>query len=899
MRQTYRRGRIKKSIGMDFNWGNAAIRQFLRVWGITMASVAVAASAPSAEQLFLSTVQPTLKQQCFGCHGEGNIFAKLDLRTRHGALSGGGRGPAIVAGDPNSSLLMAAIDHSGQLQMPPGGPEKKLGEDVREAFREWIAAGAPFAAGESATNWEFDEADLWAFRPVRRVEPPTEGVDPAGVQTPVDSFVLARLAERGIRPARRADKLTLLRRVTFDLTGLPPTPEEVDAFLDDDSGGAFKKVVERLLDSPRYGERWGRHWLDVTRYSDTAGYSNDFERPNAWRYRDYVIHSFNNDKPYDRFVLEQIAGDELFPSEPEAIIATGFLRAGPWEHTGMAVAAVTRQLFLDDVTHHVGQTFLGLTLGCARCHDHKFDPIPTKDYYRVQAVFAKTAFARRPLEFLPSESTDGFHEGKAPFDSRIAELERRVNDLHEAARERLTREKGPEAAAKAASGVLQRYMDKEQAELLKLLRKWVTMHQLSMLRFEPLAMAVSNGLVGEWDAVASRNSYMKKRDYETATTNVLVGGDIQAPAEEVSPGALEAVERYAGLPAPEFPDTMDGQRSALARWIADPRNPLTARVMVNRIWQYHFGRGLAANANNFGKMGKKPTHPELLDWLAAFFVDQRWSVKAVHRAILYSEAYQRGGSHPDADVLEKEDPENLLLARFPPRRLEAEEVRDSIIAVAGELSDLSGGPGTYPQINADVARQPRHAMGTVRPVYEAEPTRRRRNRRSIYSFQQRSMIDPMVEVFNGANPDLTCERRESSTVPTQAFALLNSEQSRDMALIMAERLSAMPSGRRVDSAFRLAYGRGPSREEFGWTTEFLARMSDHYAGNPAPPRRPPDDIVYHITSELTGEKFEFVPPGDTGPYEHNPHPSKASPETRALADLALALFNSNEFVYVY
>ena len=884
---------------MDFNWSNAVTRQFLRAWGLAAVSAAVSMPAPTAEELFLGTVQPILKQQCLGCHGEGNIFAKLDLRTRESFVKGGERGPAIVAGDPDSSLLMAAIDHAGELQMPPGGPEKRLPEDVRNAFREWIAAGAPFVSGESAEKWEFEEADLWAFRPVKNAEPPTEGVDLTGVRTPIDSFVQAKLAELGIQPAPRADKLTLIRRVTYGLTGLPPTPEEVEAFLGDDTEGAFKKVVDRLLDSPRYGERWGRHWLDVTRYADTAGYSNDFERPNAWRYRDYVIRSFNNDKPYDRFVLEQIAGDELFPSESEAIIATGFLRAGPWEHTGMSVAAVTRQLFLDDVTHHVGQTFLGLTLGCARCHDHKFDPIPTKDYYRFQAVFSKTAFARRPLNFLPSEATDGFAEGRAPFEARLVEVERRMNDLHEAARERLAREKGPEAVAKAGSGVLQRYMDKEQAELLKLLRKRVTMHKLSMLRFEPLAMTVSNGLVSEWDAVASRNSYMKEQDYETATTHVLVGGDIKSPAQEVSPGALEAVERYAGLPAPEFPDAIEGQRSALAEWIADPRNPLTARVMVNRIWQYHFGRGLAANANNFGKMGKKPTHPELLDWLATFFVDHGWSVKALHRVILFSEAYQRDGSHPDSELVNRGDPENLLLARFSPRRLGAEELRDSIIAVAGELSDLFGGPGTYPQINTDVARQPRHAMGTVRPVYESEPTRIRRNRRSIYSFQQRSLIDPMIEVFNGANPDLTCERRDSSTVPTQAFALLNSEQSRDMALIMTGRLSALPPDRQVDTAFRLAYGRGPSEEEVGWTTEFLTKMSDHYGRNPAPPRQPPDDVVHHITSELTGEKFEFVQPAYAGPYEHNPHPSESSPETRALADLALALFNSNEFVYVY
>ena len=875
------------------------MRRIHRLFPAVVALAWAAHAASPGEDLYLSTVQPALQQQCLGCHGEANTFAGLDLRTRDAALQGGTRGPAIVSGDPAASLLVRAIDHIGDLQMPPGGAEKRLPDEVRQAFREWIAEGAPFANAAAATSWDFEEADLWALRPVQRGEPPVDASFAGRVRTPVDSFVLAKLAEKGLEAGPRADKLTLIRRLTFDLTGLPPTPEEVDDYLADESAGAYKNLVERLLDSPRYGERWGRHWLDVTRYADTAGYSNDFELPSAWRYRDYVIRSFNRDKPYDRFVREQIAGDELYPDDSEAIIATGFLRTGPWEHTGMAVAAVTRQLFLDDVTHHVGQSFLGLTLGCARCHDHKFDPVPTKDYYRMQAVFARTAFARRPLAFLPAEATAGFDDGRRPFDSRLAELERRMHDLHEAARARLAEKEGAEAAAAAPSSVLQRNMDKEEAELLKLLRKRVTMHKLSKLRFEPLAMTVTNGLVPEWDTVASRNSYMQPADYEGARTFVLVGGDIQAPAAEVGPGVLEAVERYAGLPPPDFPEGAAGRRSALAKWIADARNPLTARVMVNRIWQYHFGRGLAANANNFGKTGKKPTHPELLDWLAAFFVDQGWSVKAVHRVILYSEAYRRSGTHPDRERLDREDPENLYLARFAPRRLEAEALRDSMLAVAGELSDSVGGPGTYPQINADVARQPRHAMGTVRPVYEAEPTRRRRNRRSVYSFQQRSLIDPMVEVFNGANPDLTCERRESSTVPTQAFALLNAEQSREMALIMARRLaSESPSGL-IDRAFRLAYGRPPTAEERGWTEEFLERMATLHADNPVPPRSLPDDVVHHITSELTGERFEFVQPAYAGSYEHNPHPSEASPETRALADFALALFNSNEFVYVY
>ena len=885
---------------------------FLKLSVLVCATAGLAAASPTGEELFRDTIQPTLKQQCLGCHGEANTFAKLDLRTREATLKGGQRGPAIVSGNPDSSLLLKVIDHSGELKMPPGGDEKKLPLRIRQAFREWIAAGAPYATARAAGESDYAEEDLWAFRPLREITPPsigspstgppTNGVDPAQVRTPVDAFVLSRLAEKSLAPGPRADRLSLIRRVTFDLTGLPPTPEEVEAFLADPSDQGYKNLVERLLASPRYGERWARHWLDVTRYADTSGYSNDFERPNAWRYRDYVIRGFNNDKPYNRFILEQIAGDELFPNNPEAIIATGFLRTGPWEHTGMAVAAVTRQLFLDDVTHHVGQAFLGMTVGCARCHDHKFDPIPTKDYYRLQAVFSTTAFARRPLPFQRFESTEGFETGKKRSADIIAHLDRRQKELTDRARVRLSAQRGEEIAANASSQVLQRFLEGNEAETLKLLRKQAMIHKVSARRFDPLATSVTSGLVDEWnDLTSGANSYLKAPDYENAETRVLIGGDIQAPGDTVTPGVLEVVERYSGLAPPKIPKAVAGRRAALAKWIADPRNPLTARVMVNRIWQYHFGRGLAANANNFGKMGKKPSHPELLDWLANFFIERDWSVKAVHRVILYSEAYQRSAEHPNLKELQQEDPENIYLARFSPRRLEAEELRDAILAVSGELSGSRGGPGTYPQINAGVASQPRHIQGSLAPLYVPEAQRRRRNRRSIYSFQQRGLIDPMIEVFNGANPDLTCERRESSTVPTQAFMLLNSEQSHEMALIMAQRIEKEASSLegQIDRAFQLAYGRAPTEEELQLTRRHLEKMQQHHAAKRPKPRTEPPPVVGTISSELTGEKYEFVQARVAEAYEHNPHPSELGPQTRALADLALGLFNSNEFAYLY
>jgi hypothetical protein len=358
--------------------------------------------------------------------------------------------------------------------------------------------------------------------------------------------------------------------------------------------------------------------------------------------------------------------------------------------------------------------------------------------------------------------------------------------------------------------------------------------------------------------------------------------------------------RYGRLEPPEIPADASGRRTALANWIADPRNPLTARVMVNRIWQYHFGRGIAADTNNFGKMGKKPTHPEFLDWMASYFVEQGWSVKAVHRLIMLSEAYQRGSSHPDPQAVKAKDPDNLLLSHYSPRRVEAEVIRDSILAVSGELSLDAGGPGTFPQINEDVARQPRHAMGSLQPVYRPSPTKRHRNRRTIYTFQQRSLVDPMIEVFNGPSPDLSCERREASTVPTQAFALFNGRFVHDMALAFAARLAreAPSTEARVERAFRLAYG-PPEEKEKQLALAHLEKLIDHHRRTPPRPKPERKPIVHTITSELTGENFRFVQREDPVEFEDNLHPSDAPPETRALADLALVLMNSNEFVYIY
>ncbi|HEX6985328.1 MAG TPA: DUF1549 domain-containing protein, partial [Planctomycetaceae bacterium] len=590
--------------------------------GLVLAATALAAFAgdggraderpepdAAAERLFATKVLPLLREKCFACHGDDpqDVRGGLDLRSRAGLLAGGESGePSVVPGDPEASVLVRAIEWDGN-EMPPKVNDRLTAEQIA-LVRDWVAAGAPWpdeatiarlkADGRDAdggvrvatsgglseewTNRRYDPADLWAYRPVVRPAVPDT---PGPRANPIDAFLNAAMAEAGLSPAGEADRLTLIRRATFDLTGLPPTPEDIAAFLADDRPGAFERLVDRLLASPHYGEQAARLWLDVTRYADSAGFSNDFERPHAWRYRDYVVRSFNADKPYDRFVTEQLAGDELLVHEgreddPEMLIAVGFLRMGPWEHTGMSVAAVTRQQYLDDVTNAVGETFLAHGLSCARCHDHKFDPVPTRDYYRLQAVFAPVQFADRDAPFLPEENTSGLEEGRKRVESLMKD-EDALRLVH-----------APDATPQ----------QREEAELAlkKLDKKREEAFQREAQRFKQLAMSVYNGPPFERRSNQPYHPLPKPKDRTGAPQEVFVlaGGSLESPGEKVGPGVLSAVE---GMRNAEFgmrsdegveyvstgtvsdsalrtshsalPDGLHGRRLALARWIAAPENP--------------------------------------------------------------------------------------------------------------------------------------------------------------------------------------------------------------------------------------------------------------------------------------------------------------------------------------
>lgn len=797
------------------------------------------------------------------------------------------------------------------------------------------------SGGESAdwTKRRYPPENLWAYRPLRRPTVPSNKAD-----NPVDAFVNSRLEQLGLRPAPLADRRTLIRRATFDLIGLPPTPEEIAAFIRDPRSDetVFAEVVERLLASPQYGEQWGRHWLDVVRYADSAGFANDYERGSAWRYRDYVVRAFNSDKPYDRFVIEQLAGDELDESETdsELLIAAGFLRMGPWELTGMEVAKIARQRFLDDVTDSVGQVFLAHALQCARCHDHKFDPVPTRDYYSIQACFATTQLAERDAPFLATENVDGLEERKyldarqARYQAQLKEIETKQTD----ASRRWAEERGIEYVSRAEGlrkGIAEDKLppqriglDTNDLGLERIARKGLERLKWEYERYEPRAVTVYSGRTPEVKAVVvpQRMPAQRMTAGELEVTSILAGGDPFSPRDKVTPNVLSAAvnsgerggvsppvedrlngESTKGLTPPDRQD-IAGRRLALARWIASPKNPLTARVIVNRIWLGHFGQGLAGNPNNFGSTGKKPTHPELLDWLASEFIACGWSVKAMHRLVMSSEAYRRSSRHPDPKSLSELDPHRSGYAAFTPRRLEAEELRDAILRVTGELNLAVGGIPVRPELNPEVALQPRQVMGTFAPAWQPSPKPGQRHRRSIYALKLRGLRDPTMEIFNQPSPDLSCEFRESSTVTPQVFALFNSQASYDRAIAFAARLKKETNSRpaAIALAFALAFGREPKTDELRACQEhwqamterqrnLKSQISDLKSGVTVRPR----EVLREAVEENTGEKFRFVELLDsTADFVPDLSAAEVDADTRALADVCLVLLNTNEFLTV-
>jgi hypothetical protein len=798
----------------------------------------LAACVPAVASPASEAARVILENRCAACHGSAQTSG-LDLRQRETILKGGKRGPAVVPGKAEESLLYKAVAHIGDIQMPPG---KQLAAEEIETLRGWINQGALWESAAIGSTW-------WAFQgPVKRPVPQVS--DTAWGQNPVDAFIWAKLREKGLKPAPAADRRTIIRRASLDLHGLPPSPADVDQFVSDPAPEAYEKLIDKLLASPRYGERWGRHWLDVVRYADTGGFETDMYYRNAWRYRDYVIQSFNTDKPYDRFVQEQIAGDELWPDDLElaggyeippeklkhldARIGTGLYTVGTTYHEAALNGAQLRYEWLSDAVDTTGEAFLGLTLACSRCHDHKFDPLTQRDYHRMMAIFAGSE--EREIPVISKMDLFGFKSGY-PGNLRVEEYKEAIERIEKQARDRATKEieakfapevvKAYEVALKdrtlkqmemaapleealTAAGLREnaagkmfvpQYTPQEKDERERLI------YQLGKAALEAHPAFPSATVLAHADLVP--DVYMTSRgDFHPAGPKV-------APGFPRALGGVHDLEEHADRPfVPE-------RRRALALWLTRPDHPLTARVIVNRVWYWHFGKGIVATPSDFGRQGEPPTHSELLDWLACNFVENGWSLKQLHRLVMLSNTY-RMSSQPDESNA-RIDPSNQYLWRMNRPRMDAETLRDSVLSVAGVLNLKTGGRPVIPPLTKEELAgmwAPKQWPVSLDPAEH--------NRRSVYLYVKRSFPFPMLAIFDVPDTAVSCPRRDVTTVAPQALALLNSEFIEKQARNLAARLQrAHPQDRDgwVRSAWQLVLGRDPSPDEKEKALAFLTAGS--------------------------------------------------------------------------
>ncbi|MFO0957894.1 MAG: DUF1549 and DUF1553 domain-containing protein [Isosphaeraceae bacterium] len=720
-------------------------------------------------------------------------------------------------------------------------------------------------------TWTAEQKGHWAYqKPVRHQVPRVDR--PGWDRNPIDGFLLDAMNGVGIEPAPTADRRTLIRRVTFDLTGLPPTPEEVAVFEADTRADAYEKLVDRLIASPRYGERFARFWLDLARFAESDGFKSDKARPNAWRYRDWVVNALNRDLPYDQFVRMQLAGDEIAPGDPEAFTATAFNRHFPFEDNNM-IPGLNRQLMLDDMTDTTTSVFLGLTVACARCHDHKYDPISQKDYYRLQAIFAGVKprdnytiaddFDRAQQEFIEAE-----------YAERVAEIQAQLDALEGPHRDRILAERQAKLDPEALEAI-RTPPEKRTATQDDLVRIYGPKMKVAAKQMQAVIPAADRTA---WEGMTKRMEAIQKatppplpstlgmvdNGPEAPPLHLMQKGNFKRPGEMVAPGFLSVI-----CPEPESIDasptaTTTGRRLALANWIASPDHPLTARVAVNRLWQWHFGRGIVATSSDFGNQGVAPSHPELLDWLATELVRQGWSMKAMHRLMVTSEAYKQSSVASPETV--ENDPDNALFSRYNRRRLEAEAVRDSMLQVAGLLDTRVGGPSVFPDLPPGVE---------TRDGWVRSPKAEDRNRRSIYVFVRRNLKYPLFDAFDSPDTNLTCPERNVSVNAPQALMLLNSDLALDHARHLAGRVlkglndDSSDTRKQVERAWSLALNRRPTEPETQEAIDFLNQQAGRLSPSVAAKDLP------------------------------TPMPEAISPvQAAALVDLCHALLNLNEFVFI-
>lgn len=775
-------------------WMIAAGTLFLLVAACDIAIAAdPVAAQPTPEQLqfFEAKIRPVFVEHCQKCHGPEKQWSGFRLDSREALLKGGEGGEAIVPGDPANSPLVRQIRHEeGEPAMPPKG---KLSDLQIADIVKWIEMGAPYPASVRNPGERNRDPNHWSFQPVKGPEVPTVA---GPVESPIDAFIRAKLNTAGLEPATPADKTALIRRVTFDLTGLPPTPEEIGAFLADERPTAYAELIDRLLASPGYGERWGRHWLDVARYADSNGLDENVAHGNAWKYRDYVIDAIHRDVPFNEFVVEQIAGDQLPSATTEEryrrLVATGFLSLGAKvlaEPDGVRM----RMDIVDEQIDTLGRAFLGMTLGCARCHDHKFDPLSTQDYYGLAGVFKSTKtmidfkiVAKWHEHSLPTPESEA---ALAAHTQTVAEQKTKIETLIAAANTEIPPEKSSTEMTQEQKEAL--YPEAKKTELKGLRDK---LKELEAATPEhPTAMGVVDDQVADV-AVHLRGDHLKL-------------GDVVA---------RHVPDVMKGPTAPAFHPETSG-RLELARWLVDPAHPLTARVFVNRVWRWHFGRGIVPSVDNFGLLGEAPTHPELLDWLSLRFIESGWSLKALHRVILLSDTY-RQASHPKPATLEK-DPENRLWGWFPVRRLEAEAVRDALLSVSGQLDRTPGGPVLTVK-----------NRGYLFDHTSKDLTKYDSPRRSIYLPVIRNNVYDVFQLLDYPDAAVSSGDRNTSTVSPQALLMLNSDLVLQASDKLADRLlREFPADEtaRVVRLVRLAWGRDPHSGE---AARLLADLADYTQG---------------------------------------------------------------------
>ena len=895
---------------------------------------------------FATEVFPVLKSRCMPCHGDNPEKIKGGLlldNFANFAKGGDSITDLLKTGKDNIPIFIKIISREVEdLEMPPKESDKLSREEIGH-FRKWIENNTPWpdsseilkiqnsyskgvairTSGGLSKEWDnrrYEEEKLWPYRPLQK-----PGIPADFIGNPIDYFIEKAAKQAGVEVAAIAEPSELIRRISYNLHGLPPQKHLLSKYSDRKviEKNDWDEVVNELLNSPHYGEKFANHWLDVVKYADSAGMANDFFRGSAWRYRDFVIRSFNKDKPWDQFVTQQIAGDEMDSDDPENLLGLGFLRMGPWELTGMEVAKIARQKFLDDVTDLVGQAFLSQPLQCAKCHDHKFDPIPTRDYYAIQAVFINTQLAETKLSYSPDEViTSNGDVGSIQRRKNLMTSElNRLNKLIRESQFQWCKERGLPPMTRSAAmkkGLPENQIPPRHAGFTvedfgmeRISRKAIQRLQWEDDMFQPIAHVVYSGAWQNAKNYQAPKEIPKNRwEGEFEKSFILDGGDPFSPTTSVDPGRLSVLDFIDCAEVPS--QSRFGKRLNFAKWLTSEKNALALRSIINRVWTWNFGNGLIETPNHFGTTTAPSKIPGLLDFLCHHFIENSGSIKSLNRLILTSQAWQRSSFLSHAKDKDAHQKSREYFSSFSPRRLTAEEIRDSHLFVSGQINLESGGPPTRPIIDLETALQPRMVMGTFAEAWQPSLNKKDRNKRSIYTLKLRGLRDPFRETFDTPNPDLSCAMREESVTPNQVFSLMNNEVIMTQSSYLAKKIFnesklknlSNKDLREIEKVINKLYlqclGRGVSNEEKKSSLEYFLSMVRYHSKKSISKPIYPNVVTRNAVEENTGQPFSFEEKlFGYDEMEKDIHLSDLPIHQRALAEVAFVLMNSNEFMYVF